>query len=106
MKVSTFLCPMIALTGLTLCAFAQQAQTVSLGDKLYLNAKNLIANNCIDCMGGTKDGMQRGISEMQEALAAGLTDRKAAYKLLADGYNAMITFSGNSENERGNFEQK
>ena len=65
------MCPMIALTGLTLCAFALEAQTVSLGDKLYLDAKNLIENNCIDCMGGTKDGMQRGISEMQRAWLRG-----------------------------------
>ena len=106
MKINTFLCPMILLTGLTLRTFAQQAQTVSLGDKHYLNAKNLIENNCVDCMGSTKDGMERGITEMQQALAAGFTDRKAAYKLLADGYNAMITFSGNNENERGNFEQQ
>jgi hypothetical protein len=112
MKMHRFLSSMVLLAGLHLCALSQQQSTpqqtrkLSVGERHYLNAKRLITNNCIDCMGSTKAGMEQGIQEMQAALDTGFTKKKAAYKLLADGYNAMITFSGNDEKERENFEQK
>lgn len=39
-------------------------------------------------------------------MAAGFTNEEAAYKLLADAYNAMTTFSGNDGKERKAFTQK
>src|SRR5580765_3925110 len=101
-----FISLVVLVAGLQLGAIPQQTPKVSIGERHYLNAKRLIENNCIDCMGSTRAGMEQGIQEMQAALSSGFTNRKAAYKLLADGYNALTTFSGNDERERETFEQK
>jgi hypothetical protein len=91
---------------LHLAAIMQKVSKISSGEEHYLRAKHLIENNCIDCMGSTRAGMEQGIQEVQAALAAGFADQKAAYKLLADAYNAMITFSGNDVRERESFMKK
>jgi tetratricopeptide (TPR) repeat protein len=107
MKKNRFISLVVLVAGLQLGAIPQQqTPKVSIGERHYLNAKRLIENNCIDCMGSTRAGMEQGIQEMQAALSSGFTNRKAAYKLLADGYNALTTFSGNDERERETFEQK
>ena len=86
-----FLVPLLA-PWVSLCAIHQQPAKLPLQQRHYLLAKQLIEDNCVDCMGGTKAGMENGIQEMQAALATGFADDKAAYKLLADAYNAMTTY--------------
>ena len=97
---------LVLVAGLQLSALIQKSDKMAAGEKHYLSGKRLIENNCIDCMGSTRAGMEQGIQEIQAALSAGFTNRKAAYKLLADAYNAMITFSGNDEKEQQAFEEK
>jgi hypothetical protein len=110
MKIQRFSLSILLLAGFQLGAISQQSQQqsprVSIAERHYLTAKRLIRNNCIDCMGSTKHGMEQGIQEMEAALAAGFTDQKAAYKLLSDAYNAMTTFSEHDEKEQQAFAQK
>lgn len=65
----------------------------------FAHAKELIENNCIDCEGGTQAGMEKGIKEMKEAIAAGYLDKVAAYKLLDDAYGSMQTYTDKNPNE-------
>lgn len=60
----------------------------------FHKGKQLIENNCIDCMGGTQAGMEQGIREIEAALEAGYGNRKAAYLLLEDAYAHMTTYTG------------
>jgi hypothetical protein len=61
--------------------------------------KELIENNCIDCMDGTQSGMEQGIKEIEAALEAGYRSRKAAYELLSDAYAHMSTYTGKNPEE-------
>ena len=67
--------------------------------KHFERGKKLIENNCIDCMGGTRAGLEGGIREIQAALQAGYGDRKTAYKLLSDAYAGMITYTEKNQEE-------
>ena len=59
----------------------------------FAHAKELIENNCIDCEGGTRAGMEQGIQEMKQAIAGGYQDKAAAYKLLDNAYANMDTYT-------------
>jgi hypothetical protein len=67
------------------------------GGSHFAAGKKLIQENCMDCMGGTQAGMERGIREVEKALSGGYRDRKSAYELLADAYAEMVTYTGNRE---------
>jgi len=64
------------------------------GGSHFAAGKKLIQENCIDCMGGTRAGLEHGITEVKNALTGGYPERKAAYELLADAYAEMVTYSG------------
>lgn len=70
-----------------------QTKVLPQAQEHFLRGKDLIENNCIDCNGGTEAGMIEGIKEIEAAIQAGYNDQIAAYKLLADGYNAMSTYT-------------
>jgi hypothetical protein len=81
-------------------------QTIEPGKKLGAGAsahfdkgKELIENNCIDCMGGTQEGMEQGIREVEAALQAGYRNRKAAYELLSDAFGYMTTYTGKNPDQ-------
>lgn len=65
----------------------------------FAHAKELIDNNCIDCEGGTRDGMEQGIKEMKQAIAGGYQDKVSAYKLLDDAYASMDTYTEKDRKE-------
>jgi hypothetical protein len=106
MKSNILISLIVLLAGSQLSANPQQTRRISVAQSHYLRAKRLIENNCVDCMGGTKAGMENGIREIHAALAAGFADHKAAYKLLADAYNAMTTYSGSDQKKSEAFWQK
>lgn len=58
----------------------------------FARGKKLVENNCIDCMGGTQQGEEEGIRELEMALQAHYENPVAAYKLLADAYGYMSTY--------------
>jgi hypothetical protein len=79
---------------------ADQAKKVETDASQHFNkGKELIENNCIDCMDGTQAGMEQGIKEVKAALQAGYRDRKAAYELLSDAYAHMGTYAGKHPEE-------
>jgi hypothetical protein len=65
----------------------------SVARQQFQRGKQLIENNCIDCMGGTQSGVEKGIKEIQAAVDAGYPDQKAAYKLLEEAYAYMTTYT-------------
>jgi hypothetical protein len=73
----------------------------------FQKGKQLIEDNCIDCMGGTQQGMEQGIKEMEAAINAGYRDKKAAYELLSDAYGDMSTYRGRyPEEEKAYFAKR
>jgi hypothetical protein len=55
----------------------------------FAEGKKLIEANCADCAGATKEGLQRGIDVMRDALDTGYVDRAAGLRLLAQAYNEL-----------------
>lgn len=76
------------------------------GGSHFVAGKKLIEENCIDCMGGTQAGMERGIREVEKALDGGYRDRKSAYALLADAYAEMVTYTGKHEEVSKGYEAR
>ena len=74
--------------------------------KHFERGKQLIENNCIDCMDGSQAGLEGGIGEIEAALHAGYDDRKTAYKLLSDAYAGMITYTEKNQEESKAYEAK
>jgi hypothetical protein len=53
----------------------------------------LIQSNCVDCMGGSRAGREEGVGEIEDALKAGYSNKRAAYKLLLDAYGELDTYT-------------
>jgi hypothetical protein len=83
-----------------------KAQAHESGDAHFVKGKELIENNCIDCMGGTQAGMEQGIREVEAALQAGYRNKKAAYELLSDAYAHMTTYRGRNPEEANAYSTK
>jgi len=54
--------------------------------------KKLVADNCIDCMGGTQEGEEEAIRELELALQQHYAEPIEVYKLLAEAYANMSTY--------------
>lgn len=63
----------------------------------FARGKRLIEDNCIDCMGGTQQGEEDGIRELEMALQAHYEKPVDVYKLLADAYANMSTYVEKSQ---------
>lgn len=84
-----------------------QATNPDLALRHFEKGKQLIENNCIDCMGGNLQGMEQGIKEIEAAINAGYQDKKTAYKLLSDAYANMATYRGKyPEEEKAYFAKR
>jgi tetratricopeptide (TPR) repeat protein len=71
------------------CAIAEgKDEEVNLQQE-FGNAKKLIESNCGDCMGGTKEALEKGIAELIKVIESGYRNELEAYKLLAYAYNEM-----------------
>src|SRR6266851_2086169 len=81
------------------------AQTTA-GQAHFLKGKQLIEDNCIDCMRGTQAGMEQGIQEMNQAIEAGYPGKKAAYKFLLDAFKHMQTYTERDPKQSEMFRQK
>lgn len=53
----------------------------------------MIEDNCLDCMGSSRSGLEQGLHKVQEAIDLGYQPAKDAYKLLADGYGDLTSFT-------------
>lgn len=71
----------------------------------FAEGKKLIEDNCVECMGSNRSGLEQGIAEMQKATDLGYQPAKDAYKLLANAYGNLRTFS-EDKGERNSFETK
>ena len=58
----------------------------------FAKGKKLIEENCIDC-GGTRAGVEEGMSELQKAIDLKYEPAKDAFRLLADAYADLTTFT-------------
>jgi hypothetical protein len=83
-----FLSCVLGFAGL---AFGQAA--VKPGQKQFAHGRHLIQANCVDCMGGSRAGMEQGIREIEEAIKAGYPNKAAAYKLLLNAYMDLDTYT-------------
>jgi tetratricopeptide (TPR) repeat protein len=71
----------------------------------FAQGKKLIEDNCVECMGGNRSGLEQGINEMQKAIDLGYQPAKDPYKLLEDAYANLRIFSEDKE-ERKSLEAK
>jgi tetratricopeptide (TPR) repeat protein len=71
----------------------------------FAEGKKLIEDNCVECMGSKRSGLEQGIAEMQKAIDLGYQPTKDAYKLLENAYGNLRTFS-EDQDERNSFEAK
>jgi hypothetical protein len=83
-----FLSLMVSFAG-----FASGQAAVKPGQKQFVLGRKLIQSNCVDCMDGSRAGMEQGIRQVEEALKAGYTNKKAAYKLLLSAYSNLDTYT-------------
>jgi len=72
-------------------------------DELFAKGRALIDDNCGDCHGATRLGLQAGIEAVKQALELGLADEKAAYKALAEGYNTLALVYAVPDSEEQKF---
>lgn len=72
-------------------------------DELFAKGRGLIDDNCGDCHGGTRQGLQAGIEAVKEALELGFADEKAAYQALVDGYNTLALVYAIPDSEEQQF---
>jgi tetratricopeptide (TPR) repeat protein len=72
----------------------------------FARGKKLMEDNCIDCMGGTQQGEEEGIQELELALQAQYEKPVEAYKALADAYANMATYVGKNQSESKAFWDK
>lgn len=79
---------MIILTSGFTLAVVQDVEPA----KRFLKAKQLIEDNCSDCMSATRKGLELGIGEVTQAIAQGYKDKVAAYKLLAHAYHTLTVY--------------
>jgi hypothetical protein len=83
-----FLSLMVSFAG-----FASGQAAVKPGQKQFVLGRKLIQSNCVDCMDGSRAGMEQGIRQIEEALKAGYPNKKAAYKLLLSAYANLATYT-------------
>lgn len=55
----------------------------------FQRGRRLIEANCGECMGATREGLERGIQDVREALEMGYPGKKEAYRRLAEGNNTL-----------------
>lgn len=81
--------------GLVLCnaGFVSCQSKPRPGQKHFATGIGLIKANCVDCMGGSRAGMEQGIREIEEALKEGYPDQRAANRWLLDAYNELATYT-------------
>lgn len=72
----------------------------------FAHGKKLVEDNCIDCMGGTQQGEEEGIRELELALQAQYEKPVEAYKVLADAYANMATYVGKNPTESKAFSDR
>src|SRR2546423_27412 len=76
------------------CAsFATGQAAAKPGQKQFARGRQLVGSNCVDCMGGSRAGMEEGIREIEAALKAGYPNKKTAYKLLLNAYSELATYT-------------
>src|SRR5690242_14917925 len=66
----------------------------------FAQGKKLIEDNCVDCMGGNRSGLEQGIAKMQKAIDLGYQPAKDPYKLLEDAYANLGIFSEDKEERK------
>jgi|SRR5882724_1700465 len=76
-----------------LAGFAAGQAAPKPGQKEFARGRHLIESNCVDCMGGGRAGMEQGIRQVEAALKAGYSNKKAAYKLLLNAYSNLATYT-------------
>jgi predicted Zn-dependent protease len=73
----------------------------------FTRGKELVEENCIDCMGGTQEGEEEAIRELEMALQQHCEEPIEGYKLLAEAYANMSTYvQKKSESESRRFWDK
>jgi tetratricopeptide (TPR) repeat protein len=70
----------------------------------FANGKKLVEDNCVDCMGGTREGEEAAIQELEAAVQAHQQPVEA-YKLMAEAYANLTTYA-KSETESQGFRDK
>lgn len=65
----------------------------------FAKGKKLIEENCGEC-GGTRSGVQEGMTELQKAIDLRYEPAKDVYKLLSDGYADLAAFTKDQEEEK------
>jgi tetratricopeptide (TPR) repeat protein len=92
---------LVFLVGIYRPLYAQDAQIQ------FEKAKELIKQNCADCMGATRQGLENGISSLNESIRSGYKNKKEAYILLRDAYNTMrIVYATPSSEEQRNIRRE
>jgi hypothetical protein len=77
----------------SVAAFSSAQAAAKLGQKQFARGRQLIQSNCVDCMGGGRAGMEEGVRAIEEALASGYPNIRAAYKLLLSAYADLATYT-------------
>ncbi len=77
----------------SLAGFAPGQAAVKPGQKQFARGRQLIQANCVDCMGGSRAGMEEGVRQIEAALKAGYPNKRAAYKLLLSAYADLATYT-------------
>lgn len=72
---------------------AGQGAAAKPGQEQFVRGRQLIQANCVDCMGGSRAGIEQGVREIGDALKAGYVNKKAAYKLLLNAYADLATYT-------------
>lgn len=86
---------------LLLPGFAGSVEPDSVDPQTLLReGQRLVEENCGDCMGATREGLELGIQKIEEAMKLGIVDLADAYRSLGEAYNDLAfvyTKSGSSE---------
>ncbi|HET9407883.1 MAG TPA: hypothetical protein VFO39_11650 [Candidatus Sulfotelmatobacter sp.] len=72
----------------------------------FARGKQLIEANCIDCEGGTQQGEEEGIRELELVTQSNDSNTVAAYKLLAEAYANMTTYVDKNPSESDAYRAK
>jgi hypothetical protein len=75
----------VALLG----AAAALAAAAAPGREDFERGRRLVEDNCGDCMGGTRQGLEDGVAALRRAFDAGYSEPAAVYRLLADAYATL-----------------
>src|SRR6266851_5590496 len=75
----------VALLG----AAAALAAAAAPGREDFERGRRLVEDNCGDCMGGTRQGLEDGVAALRRAFDTGYSEPAAVYRLLADAYATL-----------------